>query len=74
MLKEQAKNGNLSPLSRRLFRNKASAQQSRLDKKLAYWRLKQQFKMLRSSLQELANSPKPTLARVKEILKQQNKV
>ena len=67
-LKEQAKDANLSPHSRRLFRNKASAQQSRLDKKLAYWRLKQQFKELKRNLKELSKSPKRSMARVREIV------
>ena len=73
-LKEIAKSEDLSPRTRRMFRNKASAQQSRLDKKLAYWKLKQQFRRMKHNFEELARTPKPTMAKVREILKQSGKV
>jgi hypothetical protein len=67
-LKDQAKNDTLSPRSKRMFRNKASAQQSRLEKKLALWRLKKTYKSMEKDLLEVARRPKPTLQRIREIL------
>ena len=69
-LKRLAREPTLNALQRRLYRNKASAQQSRLDKKLAYYRLKQQFKAIRVHLDKILQDPNPTKAKLLEVLQQ----